>query len=153
MTNRLSAAMEDYLEAIAFIEKQKGDMARVSEIACILRVRKPTVNAALKKLCQKSLIRHERYGKVELTEKGKRMAAEVQGKHDIIKEFLVSVLGVDKMTASEDACRMEHSVSPETLGKLTGFIEEWGMRVRQKRHGVRKRVSKNDRKDSGVLKT
>jgi DtxR family Mn-dependent transcriptional regulator len=37
--------------------------------------------------------------------------------------FLTNVLGIDSNTADEDACKMEHAVSPVTLKRLVQFME------------------------------
>ena len=41
----------------------------------------------------------------------------------IISEFLMS-LGVDEETATEDACRIEHVISPESFEAMKRFLEE-----------------------------
>ncbi|MEA3305798.1 MAG: iron dependent repressor, metal binding and dimerization domain protein, partial [Candidatus Omnitrophota bacterium] len=65
----------------------------------------------------------ERYGYVELTPEGERLAESVEKKHKMLNKFLTEVLKIDPKTAAEDACKMEHSISPETSKKLTKFIE------------------------------
>ncbi len=65
----LSESMEDYLEAIFEIEKQKR-VVRVRDVASRLGVTMPSVNGALKNLEAKGLINHEKYEYIELTQKG-----------------------------------------------------------------------------------
>ena len=43
-------------------------------------------------------------------------------KEDVLLRFFTEVLGVDKEVALKDACRMEHTISDETLAKLIFFI-------------------------------
>ena len=120
---KLSSNMEDYLEAIAFLKKERG-IARVKDIAFMLRVKNSSVNAALKTLSNMNLVMHERYGYAELTAEGIQLASEVQNKHDILVKFLCGFLNVDPAVAREDACKMEHALSQESLNKLTRFIEK-----------------------------
>lgn len=114
--------MEDYLEAIARLEREEG-AARVSRIARLLEVKNSSVNAAVAALAGKGLVLHEKYGYVELTAPGKKLAGRVQDRHDVLARFLIEILGVEETTAREDACRMEHAISPETFDRLAGLME------------------------------
>jgi len=118
----LSSSMEDYLEAIAKLKKEKR-VARVRDIGRLLNVSNPSVNSALNVLSDLGLVVHERYGYVDLTIKGEELAGNVQKRHDIIVRFLTTVLNIDPRTAEGDACRMEHSISNETFEMLTKFME------------------------------
>ena len=40
----------------------------------------------------------------------------------MLRKFLIEILGVDPETAEEDACRMEHAISPQTMDKLVAFL-------------------------------
>ncbi|MEW6163260.1 MAG: metal-dependent transcriptional regulator [Nitrospirota bacterium] len=118
----LSPAVEDYLEAIFNLEKDKKAV-RVKDIAQKMMVKLPTVTSMLNTLLQKGLIRHEKYEYVELTEKGLKVASEVDRRHGILRSFLTDILKIDAMQAEEDACKMEHAISPATFEKLVQFIE------------------------------
>lgn len=119
---KLSSSMEDYLEAIAVLGKDKG-FARVKDISRHLKVKNPSVSGALATLEKDDLVRHERYGYVELTSKGRSIARSIQRKHHTLLRFLTLVLKIDRKTAETDSCRLEHAISAETLEKLTKFIE------------------------------
>jgi DtxR family Mn-dependent transcriptional regulator len=119
---RLSSSKEDYLEAIAILYKEKG-FARVKDISRLLGVKNPSVTGALATLERDDLVRHERYGYVELTKRGERIAQDVRKRHAVIRRFLTLILNIDPETADEDSCRLEHSISPETIEKLTKFVE------------------------------
>ncbi len=118
---KISSNMEDYLEAIALLQKEKG-IARVSDIGRLLQVKKPSVTAALSTLAKSNLILHERYRIVELTKEGQRIAGDVQERHDMVFKFLSGILEIDEKTAQADACKIEHSISPITFDRLTKFI-------------------------------
>jgi DtxR family Mn-dependent transcriptional regulator len=120
--SKLSSSMEDYLEAIAVLGKDKG-FARVKDISRHLKVKNPSVSGALSILEKDDLVRHERYGYVELTSKGRSIARSIQRKHHTLLRFLTLVLKIDRKTAETDSCRLEHAISAETLEKLTKFIE------------------------------
>jgi DtxR family transcriptional regulator, Mn-dependent transcriptional regulator len=120
-TGMLSSHMEDYLEAVAALKREKG-AARVRDIGLRLRVKKPSVTSALNTLARAGLVLHERYGYVDLTPEGQKIAGGVQARHDILVKFLTNILSVAPRIAGEEACRMEHSISSATLRKLTKFI-------------------------------
>lgn len=119
---KLSSNMEDYLEAIVVLKKEKG-VARVRDISRLMNVRNPSVTAALTNLSKSNLVVHERYGYVELTPEGEKLAESVQKKHEILLKFLTEVFNVDPKIAVIDACKMEHTISPETFKKITKFID------------------------------
>jgi DtxR family Mn-dependent transcriptional regulator len=114
--------MEDYLEAIAQLGEEEAEV-RVTQISKRLGVKKPSVTAALHKLSEDGLVKHQRYGHVELTAKGRKVAEEVMRRHDVLFRFLSDVLGVDGGTAQDDACRVEHALSPVSLERLATFVE------------------------------
>ena len=121
MKKKLSSNMEDYLEAIAALKKQ-NDIARVRDIGRLLGVKSSSVNAALRMLSEKGLVRHEKYGYVNLTPAGEEIARNIQGKHDLLLKFLTEILSIDDDEALQDACEMEHAISPKTFDRLTKFI-------------------------------
>ena len=123
MTKHLSANMEDYLEAIALAANEQG-AARVTDIRDLMGVKTPSVTGALKVLAEQGYLKHEPYKGVVLTAKGRRAAEDVQERHAILSQFLKNVIGVSSKTANIDACKMEHTISKETLTKLHQFLEK-----------------------------
>jgi DtxR family Mn-dependent transcriptional regulator len=119
---KLTSNMEDYLESI-YVLGQEEEKVRVKDISAKLGVRKSSVNKALKVLSGKGFIRHEKYGHVLLTSKGKKLSKQIKDRHDLLVRFLSDILGVDRVTAAEDACRIEHVISPVTGDRLSRFIE------------------------------
>lgn len=113
--------MEDYLEAIYEIEKEKPAV-RVRDVARKLKVTMPSVNGALKNLKALGLIRHRRYEYIELTDIGSAQAAKIAARHRILLLFLTGIIGVDADTAEAEACKMEHVLSAETMEKFTEYI-------------------------------
>jgi len=114
--------MEDYLETILNLERDKK-FVRVKDIAQKMEVKLPTVTSMLNNLVGRGLIHHEKYEYVELTNQGKRIAKDIYRRHVIFRDFLTGILNVDIKTAEEDACKMEHAVSPVTLERFVKFME------------------------------
>lgn len=118
----LTSSSEDYLEAIFLLDRRKKAV-RVKDISEELGVSMPSVHQALRILKEKSLIRHESYGYVELTGRGRDEGQRIYYRHRILKRFLTDILNVPEELAEEEACRMEHYISQETQKRLSDFIE------------------------------
>lgn len=119
---KLSASLEDYLEAIFNLSNETGS-ARSRDMAKLLSVSKASVTGALRMLGKRGLVNYEPYGFVSLTKAGQIKAAAVAKKHDVIKSFFVDVLGVDEESAADAACKAEHTLGKPIIGKLMSFIE------------------------------
>ena len=122
MEGRLSSQMEDYLEAIYHLCRERG-VARVKAIANRLDVSNPSVVGAMKKLKDRNLVVQEPYGYVRLTVEGEKIAGAVTHRHEVLSNFLEEILDLDRETASRDACKIEHAVSPETVMRLRAVAE------------------------------
>ncbi len=120
----LTPAMEDYIETIYLLE-QKNKVARVSEIGRSMKVRKASVVSAVSNLRKQDLINHEKYGFITLTQAGRETAETVYKKHKIILEFLENILKVEPEKAIEEACKIEHVLSGNTVDKLSVFLEQF----------------------------
>jgi len=117
-----SSSMEDYLEAIGQLS-EADNIVRVTQLSRELGVSKPSVCAALNKLAKAGLVQHERYASIELTPEGRKVADDVIRRHEIMRRFLTEILGIDRERAEEDACRMEHVLSPASLERFSEFVE------------------------------
>lgn len=118
---KLREAGEDYLEAILELEVN-GGAVRSIDVANRLGVTKPSVSKAMGILKSAGFIEQQLYGSITLTEEGRKRAHQVKNRHIAIKRFLTEVLGVDGVVADEDACKMEHVVSEETMTRLLDFL-------------------------------
>jgi DtxR family Mn-dependent transcriptional regulator len=120
---KVSASSQDYLEAILELYKTKGYIRSI-DISSKLGVTRASVNRAVNVLVSLGFIDHEKYSDITLTKNGIRAASAVKLKHNILKTFLTEYLGVKEQTAEEDACKMEHNISIETVEKLQKFLDE-----------------------------
>jgi DtxR family Mn-dependent transcriptional regulator len=117
-----TSAFERYLEAIYEISRRGGEI-RVKDIANSLGISYPSVSEMVDRLVENSLVTHDKYRRIELTARGRRIAKGLDRKHVVIKQFLINVLGVDEGIADNDACEIEHVISDETLNKLVSYLE------------------------------
>ena len=120
--DNLSHSAQDYLEAILILSEERGK-TRVKEVAERLEVSKPSVVVAIKSLAEKGLVNHEHYGYVELTREGYEVARQIYHRHQVLTTFLNRILGLTPAMAEQDACQMEHYISPLTLERLVKFVE------------------------------
>ena len=117
----MTTSLDDYLEEIHVLILQKG-RARVRDVALDLHVKMPSVVKAITELKKLELVNQEPYGDIELTVKGRKLAANVLGRHNLLKACLVK-LNVPAETADKDACLMEHILSATTLDRIREFVE------------------------------
>lgn len=118
---RINEATENYLEAILILE-EKNKQVRMSDIAKMLGVSKPSVNKAMSVLRDSGWILQQKYGAILLTDEGRKYATKVYDRHKLFKRFFIEVLKLPEPVAEEDACHMEHCVSDETMDKLRVFL-------------------------------
>jgi DtxR family transcriptional regulator, Mn-dependent transcriptional regulator len=119
---KLTTTMEDYLEAIAWLVGKNG-VARVRDVAAALSVHKSTVTAALRSLAEKKLVNYSAYEAATLTPEGRRVAEDVIRRHEIVRDFFMDVLALDREIADANACRMEHVLDGVVLDRLAGFAK------------------------------
>lgn len=118
----LTPHMEDYVEAIVMLSLTNR-VVRVKDIAGKLNIKMPSVSAALAKLKEMELIEYEKYGYIELTDKGQDLAGRVLMRHNCLIEFFATVLQVEHEAADCEACKVEHDLTPETCSQLHKFLD------------------------------
>ncbi|MCD4829877.1 MAG: metal-dependent transcriptional regulator [Candidatus Cloacimonetes bacterium] len=121
-TSELSASLEDYLEAIYHLVKEK-QAARVKDIAERLHVKAASVTGALRALSERELVNYTPYEIVTFTRSGEAAALDVVRRHSALKDFFVKILLVDEASADSAACAMEHSVTRPLLERFVHFTQ------------------------------
>jgi len=119
-------SLEDYLETLYVIGLDQK-VVRVRDVAQALGVKMPSVVAAIKSLSEKGLVEQEKYGHIELTAEGERVGKEIYARHQMLLVFFRDFLGLDREVAEQDACRIEHYLSPqarERLLKMVQFVQQ-----------------------------
>lgn len=124
----LSFTEENYLKAILLItlNEAPNNEAGTNQLAAYLGVKPATATDMLKKLREKELISYKRYGKISLSEIGRKKAVEVLRKHRLWETFLVNTLGFSWDEVHEVAEQLEHIQSQklvDSLDKFLGFPE------------------------------
>jgi DtxR family manganese transport transcriptional regulator len=112
---------EDYVEAVAEILSQQTT-CRIKDLVVRFGVSHVTVTRIVARLQKMGLLATEPYGPIQLTAKGKRLAAKCRERHELVYRFLRS-LGLDEKTAAIDAEGIEHHVSRQTLAKFREWVD------------------------------
>ena len=117
-----SEVAEDYVEMIYDLIAETGE-ARTVDLAARFGVTSPTVNAIIQRLRREDLVETRPYRSIFLTEAGRALAEASRVRHQIVRDFLVTI-GVPVAIAEEDAEGVEHHVSTETLAVFAGITEQ-----------------------------
>ena len=130
---------EDYLEAILMVRQEKG-YCRSIDVAHHLNVSKPSVSVAMGILREGGMVTTDEDGLLNFTEEGLKLATDVYNRHCLLTEFLL-YLGVEDRIAREDACKIEHDLSPETYQCLRKFVDDLKARGEAPAQNVQKAES------------
>ena len=118
---KLMESGQMYLETIYILSKEKSGVHSI-DVSEHMGYSKPSVSRAIGILKKGGYVEMAEDGSLTLTESGRTLAEQIYERHTILTEFLTR-LGVERDTAAEDACKMEHVISDESLAALKRFIE------------------------------
>lgn len=119
MTNTNESA-ENYLETILILSK-KLPVVRAVDISNELGFKKSSVSIAMKNLRLKNQITVTDAGFIYLTDEGRAIAEMIYERHELLSSCLIK-LGVSPETAAEDACKIEHVISPESFDAIKKHV-------------------------------
>ena len=85
---------------------------------------KPSVSVAMKNLREKGLVEMDDDSQITLTADGREIAESMHERHMLISDWLI-YLGVDRITAVNDACRMEHAMSEKSFTAIKDHLRKW----------------------------
>ena len=114
---------EDYIETIYLLKKKNG-YVRSIDVANELNFSRPSVSRAVGILKENGFINVADGGELELTGLGLKKAKSVYERHTNLTKFLMLTAGVNEEIAENDACRIEHIISPETFKGIKKFVKE-----------------------------
>ena len=116
-----SASKEDYLRGIYHLLEENGYVRSV-DLADYLDITKPSVSEMLQELSKEDLIVYKKYSKLRFTSKGRNIARKLTLKHRVIESFLKNILRIDSQNIHEEAHRLEHAFSDESIEKLRKLL-------------------------------
>jgi len=118
----MQESAEMYLETILILSR-RNTQVRSIDIAIELDFKKSSISVAMRKLRENRYIDIDGEGYITLTEEGRIIAQTMLERHTFITDWLIH-LGVDKMTAIKDACRIEHVISSQSFAAMKKHVED-----------------------------
>jgi len=122
-TNRITPALESYLEVIAQTENSTG-FAPLGEVARALGVKPSSAHIAFAALDERGFVTRQRRGVYHITAEGKRYVSSLGRRHQVLERFMEHQLGLDYTQAQVQACAAEHLLPDEVLKPLAVFLEQ-----------------------------
>ena len=111
---------ENYLETILILSQRQAAVRSI-DIVNELGFSKPSVSVAMKNLRNNGFITMDSSGFITLTEEGRKIADMIYERHRLLSRWLIH-LGVEETIAVEDACRIEHVISPESFQAIKQHV-------------------------------
>ena len=111
-----------YLETILVLSKNM-QAVRAIDVSKYLNYSKPSVSRAMGLLKNGGFIEIDSNGFITLTKDGEDCAKKIYERHNVLTTMLEHI-GVDKETALNDACKIEHVISDNTFNALKEYISK-----------------------------
>ncbi len=115
---------EMYLETILILSRQKSSV-RAIDVGEYMGFSKPSVSRAMGLLKNGGYVVVDNNGFITLTEAGTEIAEKIYERHTLLTDLLTR-LGVDRETAAEDACKMEHYISSASFSAIKRHLAQYG---------------------------
>ena len=119
---KLQESGEMYLETIYVLSQDNPEVHSV-DVAAEMGFSKPSVSRAVNLLKDHGYLDIDKGGKITLTEEGLAVADSIYERHRVLTDVLMH-LGVRKKTADDDACRIEHVISPESFERVKEYFAD-----------------------------
>ena len=119
----LHESAEMYLETIYSLSKVNSTVRSI-DVAEALGYSRPSVSRAVGLLKNDGYLTMDKDGFLSLTEKGTETADKIYERHTILTAALMA-LGVDKETAAEDACKIEHDISDRSFEAIKKHMKTY----------------------------
>lgn len=113
---------EMYLETILILSKEIGNVRSI-DICEYMGYSKPSISRAMGLLKNNDYITIDNHGYIKLTDSGRQIAESIYERHNVLTEAL-TIIGVDPKIAEDDACKIEHCITDETLNAVKAFIAQ-----------------------------
>ena len=110
-----------YLETIYVLSRERSVVHSI-DVSESMGYSKPSVSRAIGLLRSGGYVDMAEDGSLTLTPAGVAVAEQIYERHTILTDLLTK-LGVDRETAAEDACKMEHVISDRSLMAIKEFVK------------------------------
>lgn len=113
---------EMYLETILVLSR-KSPLVRAIDVGEYMGFSKPSVSRAIGVLKRGGYLTVDPHGHLSLTDEGRILAEKIYERHRVLSEFLIAI-GVDEKIATEDACKLEHGISDESMNAIKKHLSK-----------------------------
>ena len=117
---KIQESAEMYLETILILSKKSAHVRSI-DICEHMGFSKPSVSRAVSLLKNGGYVVADKDGYLSLTDEGREIAEKIYERHNILT-VLLTRLGVSEQIASQDACKLEHVLSDESMDAIKRFI-------------------------------
>ena len=117
---KIQESAENYLEAILVLTQKNGQVRSI-DVAHYTGFSKPSISRAVGLLRDNGYVSIDQNGLLGLTESGLKIAETIYERHQLLSSWLTT-LGVDPKVAEDDACRIEHVISPESFEAIKKHV-------------------------------
>jgi len=124
---KIPESYQRYLDEIYNISRQKkGGWVSNKELAENMNVKPASVSGMLKKLKESNLIKWETRKSIRLTDKGKKIALQLNKTHSLLRDFFEKVLKIkDDDLIEKLACEIEHHITNDVQDSLKNFLDTY----------------------------
>ncbi len=123
MNTRPTQTVEDYL-GVMYILERDGEVINGKRLADWMEVSAPTVTATVKRMLRDGWVTVDPRKSIHLTTAGREAAASLLRRHMLMEHLLTRVLNVPWSQTHEEAHRIEHTISEDTLTRLLAQFED-----------------------------
>ena len=124
---KIPESYQRYIDEIYNISRQKkGGWVSNKELAENMNVKPASVTGMLKKLKESNLIKWETRKSIRLTDKGKKVALQLNKTHSLLRDFFEKILKIKDDTLIEKlACEIEHHITHDVQDSLKNFLDTY----------------------------
>jgi DtxR family Mn-dependent transcriptional regulator len=113
---------EDYLRVLYELNEKCKDNIKSIDIAKKLEITKPSVTQMINKFKEQELVKSKPYSRIKLTNKGLKEAKRIMHNHRVIEVFLKKVLKYEIKNVHDEANRLEHAFSEESIRRIDSLL-------------------------------
>lgn len=117
----ISENAEDYLACIYDLSRN-GAPVKTTEISGRLGLSPASVTEMTQRLASEGYLVYERYRGVRLTPSGQKVAERIKRRHRLLERFLVDVLGLPREESHDEAMKLEHTFSDESVERISQMM-------------------------------
>lgn len=118
----MTLAEENYLKSIFNLETEHKNDINTNSIAEYMDTQPSSVTDMVQKLAVKDVLTYKKYKGVQLTESGRKMAAQIVRKHRLWECFLFEKLHFQWDEVHDVAEQLEHIKSDKLVDRLDAFL-------------------------------